>query len=410
MMKPPEDGMNDRVPVSNGSGNGREAQAHLEGAFTFSAQSPQVASMLQRRQEYVDATSERIELQLTPEHERLIHDKTLYLIPARNEERRIGSVLKYLIDMHRIPLDRILVMSASTDRTDDIARSAGVDVRQQGDVLDDALHMDRFLEFQQANSLKQLAGKGITLTAGLLHLMASGKLNRRNAKDLHVTMLDSDPRYGADNGYDPVGHFAELRMHGGESMKPAKNGRARNNQPVYVAANALASYDTDYARSIGTYMGAEQWLLSGEMSRAGRASQDLVMSTGYPVETTMNISDHDLMLDFKQYADHQRRGDVDNDLEKETVMYTYILRTILAVLRQEEQTRRKLVECGLVDLRAINRRIQGADGSGMPMPIYVRDERSDVPNPVRVVLPEYPRVIGSIALLARNGIARVETW
>ena len=59
---------------------------------------------------------------------------------------------------------------------------------------------------------------------------------------------------------------------------------------------------------------------------------------------------------------------------------------------------------------AINETILGKDASGMPMPFYVRDEHHEFPNAPRVMLPEHSRVFGSIRMLAREKIAKVDAW
>ena len=204
-------------------------------------------------------------------------------------------------------------------------------------------------------------------------------------------------------------------------MKPAKNGASRNNQPVYTAANTIGMVGS-YGRSLSRYMGSQPWLLSGEMQRRGDVSQQLVMSTGYPVETTMNISDHDLKLRARHYADHRKRGDTSNDLEKETVMYGEIQRVMQALVLYAWATKKRLIDCGINDVIRLNEIVAfGIDddehietsrqpGVGMPLEFYVRDETNDYPNPPRVALIEPKRIIGSIGLLVREQIAHVDAW
>lgn len=363
-------------------------------------------------------------ISLTDEHRELIRARSHYVLPAFNEGENVGTVLRYLREEHGVSPESITLLDCSTDpedRTVDVAKNFGVEAVPQERVLADLLDTGRFLDLLQAEKIPR--GKGLTLTAAYLHLVAEGIVNEHCQCD-HVVCLDSDPQDYGIGKYDPVGAFAILRnKYDAESMKPAK--AKRNNQPVYVGENSLGIMGA-HAKDILDYVGRMEWRLSGEMSRSAMLIPQLVMSTGYPVETLMNMSDAELGARFVQYADGPLRSDGENSYEKETVMYTQIIRSRLAIelwnmaniVAQQHKvhaherpsevvqallTRRhkNAVDYDVADVRGVN--------SILARDIfeYVPDETHIPPRGVDVKDIVESRVIGSVAMLIREGIAKI---
>lgn len=268
--------------------------------------------------------------EIREDHRPIIRDRSHYVVPAYNEGETIQRVLRYLVHEHEIDSRKITVLNNSTDphdQTREVSKKFGVEPVEMDRVFSALLDTPKFLDLLQSETVPR--GKGLALTAAFMHLLHEGIIQRANERRDHVVMLDADPQDYGVGKYDPVTNFAEMRrLYGAESMKPAKINR--NNQPVYVGENAIGIMGL-HAKDTLDYNGMMQWRLTGEMSRVGRAIPNTVLSTGYPVETTMNISDGEQGLLFKQYADGHLRSDGHNPLEKETGMYSQILRTRIAI-------------------------------------------------------------------------------
>lgn len=369
---------------------------------------------------------------LTADEQRLIRDESIYVIPAYNEGIRdaqgnapIEASLRYLRE-HGVPPERVTVMNCADkpeDKTGEIARAYGVNEAVQSRVISALVDKDKLLDLMQSHKIPY--GKGLTLTTASAHLLETGVIGPHNENDTHVVYLDADPQDYGIGKYDPLSNFARLRVQGGESLKPAKS--RRNNQPVYVGWNAAAVHGPN-ARFYQERIGRIQWQLSGEMSRTGRAIKSLAMHTGYPVETTMNMSDAELHLRFMQYADGPLRSDGNNPLEKETVMYTQILRTVGAIIGHQRagmlmraaangrgalsmsailksadnQPWTRLIDFEADDVRAVNGTL------AEPMAILVPNEKGGVPQTsVDVVQPFEHRLLGTMTMLSRERIVRL---
>lgn len=352
---------------------------------------------------------------------RIIAEHCHFVLPARNEGKNVRRVLEYLTQQHGIDASNITLLDCSdkpNDTTATHARSFGIEPVFQDQVMDQLFDEEKLLDLTQSDKVQK--GKGLTLTAASAHLYASGTINANNERDRHIVWLDTDPQDYGIGRYDPVGGFAYVREQTqAGTIKPAKS--RRNNQPVYVGINALGVLSKPLQTHM-EYVGRQPWKLSGEMSRTATSLQHLVMSSGYPVETTMNFSDGELGMKAVHYADGPLRSDGANNLEKETVMYTQILRTLAAVhmwckanidarlanlgpVSPREllhtgwsHSYKRLIDFDATDVRAVNEILSREVFE------YIPDETSELPGPVTVANLQESRLLGNLRALRNAGV------
>lgn len=403
--------------------------------------------------------------ELTPEVQKHLRENTQFVVPVFREGERLHAVLRHLREEHEVPAENVTLVESSVysephsfrplkgefgskERSEyekgmaqrhisiEIAKRYGVTPIIQNDVLGALVHADKFADLLQTNALPR--GKGLTLTTGYLHLLATGKIHPGNRDKMYVTSLDSDSQHysiGHERLYDPAGYAAYAQItYGAETVKAAKT--RRDNQPIHVANNALAPRGA-HANRIMDYIGRMQWPLTGEMSRTARTLHKLLLSTGYPVEMVMNVSDAENQLKFMQYADGPNRGDGANSHEKETVMYSLIARTlsmiteyqlrqVRAALRQalpylsEEQIEdeallgdleyKNVIDFETKDIREVNRLLSKSRrpndlGQRTRANLYIAHEKDAVPQEAPIVTDvDESRLIGTPEILSKGGI------
>lgn len=283
------------------------------------------------------------------EIEQYLRTKLQILLPVYNQEADIGRTLSYLTNQLGIPPENIVASSGSTDRSDQIIEGFGVEVLDQYKTLEKYVDMPKFLELTKADNLKQLRGKGLTMLAGHIHQVMSG----RTSENKFMLQTDTDIKNigTGENQWDPVTYFAHYLQEnpGIDAIKASKNGR--NNQPMHIFFNILPTVDARVGQHYQS-VARDRWVLTGEYGWRSDHTSRLRWSTGYAIETVLAMSQTDLDLDRRQVEMPQPRTDGANLMTKETVMYTDIQRTATEIVR----TGKTLHELSVSEIAGINER------------------------------------------------------
>ncbi len=233
-------------------------------------------------------------------------------LPARDEERTIGPILKELAPLRELGiLDQVLVVEDSRDRTAAIAAELGAEVHAQSELMPE---------------LGPVLGKGDAMWRSLPLLRGD-----------YVCFLDADSeRFGAhyvcgllgplfcEPGIAFVKGFYRRPFRIGTMTLPDEGGRVTE----LMARPLLSAFYPDLA--------AFEQPLAGEVAAPRKLLERLPFVTGYGVDIALLLDAHALVgLDALAQVDLDVRQNAHQPLRELSVMASNVLQAVTARLERQ---------------------------------------------------------------------------